>query len=88
MEIDLTAISCEKLKESFKLFNRAENLVLETIILSTKLKVAIESDNETLIRTIKSKIEEKISQVKLFGKNASALKATEYIKGYIKGLEP
>jgi hypothetical protein len=86
-EVSLTIISFEKLRESFKLFNRAENIALETIILSTKLKVALEKKEEPLIRKIKNKIEENISDVKRFGKNVSALKAIEHIEGYIKGLE-
>jgi hypothetical protein len=88
MEIDLTIISYEKFKESFKLYNRAENLTLETIVLATKLNVAIEKKEGALIRTIKRKIEENVSDVKRFGKNVSALKALEHVKDYIKGLEP
>jgi hypothetical protein len=86
-EISLTVINCEKFRESFKLFNRAENLSLETIILSTKLKVALEKKDETLFKKIKNKIEENISDVKRFGKNVNALKAVEHIEGYIKGLD-
>jgi len=87
MEIDLTVISCEKFGESFKLYNRTENLTLETIVLATKLNVAIEKKDEALIRTINGKIEENISDIKRFGKNMSALKAIEHIEIYIKGLE-
>ncbi len=88
MEINLAVISCQKFKESFKLYNRAENLTLETIVLATKLHVAIEKKDKALIRTIRGKIEENISDIKRFGKNMSALKAIEHIKDYIKGLEP
>jgi len=87
MEINLTIISYEKFKESFKLYNRAENLTLETILLATKLNVAIEKKEKALIRTIKRKIEENINNIKRFGKNVSALKAIEHVKDYIKGLE-
>ena len=87
MEINLTVISYEKFKESFKLYNRAENLTLETILLATKLNVAIEKKDEALIRTINRKIEENINNIKRFGKNVSALKAIEHVKDYIKGLE-
>jgi len=80
MEINLTVISYEKFKESFKLYNRAENLTLETILLATKLNVAIEKKDKALIRTIKRKIEENVSDVRRFGKNVSALKAIEHIK--------
>jgi len=87
MEVDLTAISYEKYRESFKLFNRAENLTLETIVLATKLSVAIEKKNRALIKIIKQKIEENVSSVMRFGKNVSALKAIEHVMDYIKGLE-
>lgn len=87
MEINLAVISCQKFKESFKLYNRAENLTLETILLATKLNVAIEKKDEALIRTINRKIEENINNIKRFGKNVSALKAIEHVKDYIKGLE-
>ena len=88
MELNLTVISYLKFKESFKLYNRAENLTLETILLATKLNVAIEKKEKALIKTIKEKIEENISNVQRFGKNVSALKAIEHVKDYIKGLEP
>lgn len=87
MEINLTVISYQKFKESFKLYNRAENITLETILLATKLNVAIEKKENALIRTIKHKIEENISDIKRFGTNVSALKAIEHVKNYIKGLE-
>ena len=87
MEISLSVISYEKFKESFKLFNRAENLTLETIVLTTKLKVAIEKENIALTKTIKRKIEEYFNEIKRFGRNVSVFKAIEHIKDYIKGLE-
>ncbi|HUW91442.1 MAG TPA: DUF447 domain-containing protein [Candidatus Nanopelagicaceae bacterium] len=88
MEINLSVISYEKFKESFKLFNRAENLTLETIVLATKLNIATEKKDKTLIRTIKRKIEENISEIRRFGKNESAIKAIEHVKNYINRLGP
>ncbi|MFW9821122.1 MAG: hypothetical protein ACFFE5_16075, partial [Candidatus Thorarchaeota archaeon] len=87
MEINLTAIFCKKFKESFKLFNRAENLTLETIILSTRLNLAAVKKDERLVGAIKSKIEENLSNIKRFGKNISALKAIEHIENYIQRFE-
>ncbi len=87
MEVNLTVISYEKYRESFKLFNRAENLTLETIVLATKLNVAIEKKERALTESIKRKIEENVSNVMRFGKNVSALKAIEHVTDYIKGLE-
>ena len=86
MEIDLTVISLQKFRESFKLFNRAENITLETIVLATKLRVAIDKKEKALIRKIKGSIEENINNVKRFAINESSLKAIEYIEGYLKGL--
>ena len=86
VEISLSVIFCEKFKESFKLYNRAENLTLETIILATKLYVAKEKKDKTLFNKIKHKIEENINEILRFGKNASALKAIEYVKDYVSKL--
>ncbi len=87
MEINLTVISYEKFRESFKLFNRAENLTLETIVLATKLNIAIDKKDKALFGKIEGKIEEYISDVKRFGYNESALKAIEHIEGYLKRLK-
>ncbi|MFX0074165.1 MAG: DUF447 domain-containing protein [Candidatus Hermodarchaeota archaeon] len=87
VEISLSIISYEKFRESYKLYNRAENLALEGIILATKLKVAVETKNEILIRTIKNKIEEIISNINRFGRNLRALKAIKHVQDYIEGLE-
>lgn len=87
MAINLAVICYKKFKESFKLYNRAENLALETIILATKLRVAVEKKDETLISTIKKKIDENYNAINRFGKNLSALKTIEYIQDYIEELE-
>jgi len=84
--INLSVIFYEKFKESFKLYNRAENLTLETIILATKLYVAKEKKDKALFNKIKQKIEENINGVLRFGKNTSALKAIEYVKDYVSTL--
>ena len=62
-------------------------IALETIILATKLNVAKEKKDNTLIRTIKNKIKENVIEINRFGKNLSALKTIEYIQNYIRGLE-
>ena len=84
MELNLTVISSEKFRESFKLFNRAENITLETIVLATKLSIATAKKEKTLTRKIKDRIEENINDVKKFGINKSALKAIEHIEDYLK----
>ncbi|MFX1391478.1 MAG: DUF447 domain-containing protein [Promethearchaeota archaeon] len=80
----LNVIYSEKLQESHKLFNRAENLVLETIILATRLKLAKETGNEPLFNKIQLKINDHIENIQRFGKNKKALKSIELIKKYIK----
>ncbi len=87
IEFTLSIISCGKFKESFKTFNRAENLALETIILATKLKVAEEKKDKALVQKIEQKIEEFFVEIQRFGKNISALKAVEHVKDYIKNLK-
>ncbi|MFX0012319.1 MAG: DUF447 domain-containing protein [Candidatus Hermodarchaeota archaeon] len=86
IEINLKVIHYEKFRESYKLYNRAENLALESIILATKLYVAVEKKDDVLIGTIKNKIEENISSINRFGKNLSALKTIELVHNYIKEL--
>ena len=87
IEFTLSIISCNKFKESFKIFNRAENLALETIILATKLKVAEEKKDKDFVQKIEQKIEEFFVEIQRFGKNISALKAVEHVKDYIKNLK-
>jgi len=86
IEFGLSVIFYEKFKESFKLYNRTENLTLETIVLATKLYVAKEKKDKTLFNKIKIKIEENINEVQRFGKNVSALKAIEHVKDYISNI--
>ncbi len=87
IEFTISIISCDKFKESFKIFNRAENLALETVILATKLKVAEEKKDKALIQKIERKIEDYIAEIQRFGKNLSVLKAVEHVKDYIKNLK-
>ncbi len=87
IEFTLSIISCDKFNDSFKIFNRAENLTLETIILATKLKVAEEKKDKALVQKIEQKIEDYFAEIQRFGKNISALKAVEHVKAYIKNLK-
>ena len=87
IEFTLSIIFCGKFNDSFKIFNRAENLALETIILATKLKVAEEKKDKALVRKIEQKMEDYFDEIQRFGKNLSVLKAVEHVKGYIKNLK-
>jgi hypothetical protein len=86
MEINLEVISYEKFRESFKLYNRAENLALETIVLASKLRIAADKKDKALIRGVTSKIEDYSEEIRRFGKNENAIKAIEHVKNYIKRL--
>lgn len=79
----LKVIFAEKLKESHKLFNRAENLTLESIILATRLKVADENKDMNLISKICEKILDNNKNIERFGRNIKALKAIELINRYV-----
>jgi hypothetical protein len=82
----LNVIFMEKLRETHKLFNRAENLALEMIILATRLKIARENKNHSQFIKINGKIKTFIKDIERFGHNKRALKATELVKNYISNL--
>jgi hypothetical protein len=83
----LNIIFTEKFQETNKLFNRAENLALETIILATRLKIAKDNQNHILYSKIYEKIIEYIKNIQRFGKNTKAIKAIELVWNYINSLE-
>lgn len=82
----LDVIFTEKLQETHKLFNRAENLALEAIILTTRLKIARENQNQALFSKINEKIEGLIENIERFGYNKRALKTIKLVKNYINKL--
>jgi len=75
-----------KQRDSFKYFNRAENLALEAIVLATRLKVAKEMNNFKLFDTIYEKIIEYKENVERFGKNKDVLKVFDLVSNYITSL--
>ncbi|MFX1419073.1 MAG: DUF447 domain-containing protein [Promethearchaeota archaeon] len=83
----LNIVFAEKFRESYNLFNRAENLALETIILATRLKIAKENKNLALFSKINERITEHIENIQRFGKNKKALKSLELVNNYINSLE-
>ena len=82
----LDVIFTEKLRETQKLFNRAENLALEAIILATRLKIARENQNQALFSKIHEKIKDFVENTKRFGKNERALKTIYLVDKYISSL--
>jgi hypothetical protein len=82
----LNTIYHEKFQESFKFFNRAENLALEAIILATRLKIAKKKDDKQLFNKINEKIIDHIESIRRFGKNENALKTIDLLSDYINNL--
>lgn len=85
-EFKMRIYSLVKKRESFKLFNRAENLILESLILATRLKLIKEKDNEELFNKIYKKLTEHLQDVERFSKNKYANKSLELLKEYISKL--
>jgi hypothetical protein len=79
----LEIIFAEIFKKSHNLFNRAENLALEAIILATRIKVAKENKNLAFFSELYEKILNYTKKIKRFGKNEGALKAIDLVNKYI-----
>ncbi|MFX1338530.1 MAG: DUF447 domain-containing protein [Promethearchaeota archaeon] len=76
----------EKFQESYKLFNRAENLALESIILATRLKIAKKKNDRELFQKFHEKIRDHMKNIERFGKNKDALKTIALVSNYISSL--
>jgi hypothetical protein len=85
-EFELDILSIVKLKDSYKLFNRAENLALETLILTTRLKIVVEKHDETLRKDYQEKIDYNIKKINQFSKNLEVSKSIKLIEEYIRNL--
>lgn len=86
-KFELDMLSILKLKDSSKLFNRAENLTLEALILTTRLKVAKENKNYDLMMDIQNKIDFTIKSIERFSENQEVSKSIVLIKEYIRNLK-
>ncbi|MFX1591254.1 MAG: DUF447 domain-containing protein [Promethearchaeota archaeon] len=82
----LDVIFNEKLRDTHKLFNRAENLALEATILATRLKIAKKNQNEAQFSKIHEKIEDCKENIERFGNNRRAFKSIYLIDKYISCL--
>jgi len=87
IEFEILPLKIIKSRESFKVFNRAENLALEIIILATRLKLAVEIDDELRKNEIVKQIREYILLINRLGKSSKVLKTIDYIKNFINTLE-
>ncbi|MFX1393057.1 MAG: DUF447 domain-containing protein [Promethearchaeota archaeon] len=82
-EFTINIINFKKLKESFKLFNRTENLALEIIVLASRLKIAKEKNDFALFNVIYEKILDHMENIKRFGNNKRALKTIALVSNYL-----
>lgn len=85
-EFLLSPIFIKKFRESYKLYNRAENLILESLILTTRLKIALKAKDQNIIELIEHQIAENMKIVKKFATNEKISKCLEYIDQYIQKL--
>jgi len=83
-EFELEVLLEEKYRDSFKLFNRAENIALEMIILATRLKVAYDNEDKSLFSKIYDQILDYKTKLTRFSRNDSANNTLDLINKYIK----
>ena len=85
-EFKFIVLDTKKLKESFKTFNRAENLALEVIILATRIKVAKENKNEIIYSMINEKIQNNLTIIEKLSKSEKIFKTINLVKKFINSL--
>ncbi len=84
LQANFKIIDFIKIQESFHLKNRAENLALESIILATRLKIAVKKENKEMYEKIYDKILYYNEQIKDFAKNDNAIETMDFIMNYIE----
>ncbi len=84
LQANFKIIDFIKIQESFHLKNRAENLALESIILATRLKIAVKKENKEMYEKIYDKILYYNEQIKDFAKNDKAIETMDFIVSYIE----
>jgi hypothetical protein len=83
IEFKLKTYSIVKTRESFKLFNRAENLTLEILILATRLKIAKKRNDKYLYDKIYGKIIDYMKVIERFSKNQGVKKSLQLVSKYL-----
>ena len=86
-EFLLSPIFIKKFRTSYKLYNRAENLILENIILITRLKIAMETKSQNIIELFEHQIAENVKIIKKFATNEKISKYLQYLDDYIQQLK-
>ncbi|MBD3197206.1 MAG: DUF447 family protein [Candidatus Lokiarchaeota archaeon] len=69
-------------RSSYHLFNRSENLALEMIIISTRLRLAVESGNKKLLNSFLNRIDDYRMMIHRFGKNEEVEKVLKIVENY------
>ncbi|KKM99944.1 hypothetical protein LCGC14_1142800 [marine sediment metagenome] len=82
-EFRLNVLESKKLKDSFNLFNRAENLTIESIILATRIKIAENKDNKDLHDKFLNQLNLNLEKIERFGRNNKVLKAVNLVEKFI-----
>jgi len=82
-EFRLKVLECEKLKDSFNLFNRANNLAIESIIIATRIKIAENNDKKDLHDKFLNQLSLNLEKIERFARNKQVLKAVNLIKKFI-----
>ena len=85
-EFKLRIYSIVKRRESFKLFNRAESLIIEILILATRLKVAKERKDQQLFNSVHNKLIDHKQNIEKFTKNENVIKSLDLISKFIDRL--
>ena len=85
-EFKLKIYSLVKKRESFKVFNRAENLILEILILATRLKLVKKRKDQQLFHNIHKRIIDYMQKVKRFTKNDEVIKSLDLISRFVNEL--
>jgi len=85
-EFKIKIFYCEKIKESYKLFNRAENLTLECIILATRINVAKQKDDRELLKNYLIQFNSMVETVMRISDLENIVKAIKLVEEYVNSL--
>lgn len=86
-EFKIKPVFTKKLHQTYKLYNRAENLTLEMIILATRLRIAHQNKDKNKITSIKRKITEYEKEISRFSQNKQVFRTIKFIKQYYSALD-
>ncbi len=82
----LKIIDIKKIRESYKLFNRAENLIIEALVLLTRLDIIDKRGQNHLHNEYSERIKSYLSEILKFSKNSQILMSVRLIKSYLESI--